>query len=90
MTSIKGFSYFVATNAPLPVASFTQLTVQSFASWLSKVKCKCQGCMHGFGDHAIFLQSAVEVDVSQISYPIQCYCVLVVKGLGGMECPILM
>ena len=26
-TSIKGFSYFVATSAPLPVASFTKLTV---------------------------------------------------------------
>ena len=32
VTSINGFSYFVATSAPLPVASFTQLTVQSFAS----------------------------------------------------------
>ena len=27
VTSIKGFSHFVATSAPLPVASFTKLTV---------------------------------------------------------------
>ena len=27
VTSIKGFSHFVATSAPLPVASLTKLTV---------------------------------------------------------------
>ena len=36
LTSMKGFSYFVATSAPFPVASFTKLTVQQIAEILQQ------------------------------------------------------
>ena len=38
MTSMKGFSYFVATSAPFPVASFTKLTVNISSN-------KCLSCL---------------------------------------------
>ena len=34
VTSIKGFPHFVAASSPLPVESFTKLTVHSFFCFL--------------------------------------------------------